>query len=76
MASEQGFMPTFGDVWRDLVSPVLLYWGDTHCYAASVSTWACLHISYLPCTCRTAPAAAMPPWASRSWQLTPTALVW
>jgi len=22
---DRGFMPYFGDVWRDLVSPVLLY---------------------------------------------------
>jgi hypothetical protein len=25
------FTPSFGDVWRGLVSPVLLYQGDTHC---------------------------------------------
>jgi uncharacterized caspase-like protein len=26
-----GFLSPFGDVWRGLVSPVLLYQGDTHC---------------------------------------------
>ena len=32
-----GFRPYFGDVWRGLVSPVLLYRGDTHGYAVSAS---------------------------------------
>src|SRR5215510_224674 len=32
-----GFLPYFGDVWRGLVSPVLLYRGDTHCYTESAS---------------------------------------
>src|SRR5215813_6483591 len=32
-----GFTPYFGDVWRGLVSPVLLCRGDTHCYAVSAS---------------------------------------
>jgi hypothetical protein len=31
IAAFTGFTPSFGDVWRGLVSPVLLYQGDTHC---------------------------------------------
>src|SRR2546430_17653569 len=31
------FRPYFGDVWRGLVSLVLQYRGDTHCYAVSAS---------------------------------------
>jgi hypothetical protein len=31
------FTPYFGDVWRGLVSPVLLCRGDTHCSTVSAS---------------------------------------
>jgi hypothetical protein len=33
----QRFTPSFGDVWRGLVSPALLYRGDTHGSAVSAS---------------------------------------
>src|SRR5918912_276745 len=49
-----GFTPYFGDVWSGLVSPVLLYRGDTHGYTVSASHADRPPPPCLPCTCRTA----------------------
>src|SRR5215468_12694866 len=60
--SYRGFTPSFGDVWRGLVSPVLQCQGDTHCYAVSTShagtpppLLPALHVPHRDCCCDAPP---------------------
>src|SRR4030095_9854932 len=72
-----GFTPYFGDVWRGLVSPVLLYRGDTHGYTVSASHEGMPPPPCLPCTCRTATRCCdAPPGPSRVCPPPPPASVW